>query len=382
MRFSRPYITPAIATALLAMTVLLSACSTLPAGGPLPAGLILTEITRIDPASPLAWSPQADRIAFVRQGLVLREISSGRETAVSEARPSALAWSPDGGSLVLASASAGQTRLEKIPLTGGPPLATTLPGDPVAVFWPRPEEVLAVSAELKVYSFGGNLMTRVARWEGNTPPQLQTLHDATLKPLTLRNWGGMLAASAHPDLAPTGDALLYARLHDPPEFPPYLKLVLRHLQGGDERLLGSLNLFSAGGRFAGSDDTLYVADGERETRRLDPWTGRQLDLLPLPGKSLAASPGGRYLVADSQLWRDGALALRLKAVEAARFSPLGDQVLLRVDDTLFLLSGLAPDPSPTLPQGAALDRLLLLRRWRAGGLITPEEFFTQRESLP
>lgn len=382
MPFSRPLITPALATVLFVVTVLLPACSALPVGGPLPAGLTLTEITRIDPASPLAWSPQADRIAFVHQGLVLREIASGRETALHEVRPSALAWSPDGASLAVVSATAGQTMLARYPLAGGASVSTTLPGDPVAVFWPRPEEVLAVSAELKVYSFGGNLATRLASWDGNHPPQLQTLHDATLKPLTLRNWGGMLAASAHPVLAPTGDELLYARLHDPPEFPPYLKLVLRHLQSGEERLLDSVNLFSAGGRFAGSDDTIYVADGERETRRLDPWSGRQLDVLPLPGKSLAVSPGGRYLVADGQLWRDGALALRLKGVEAASFSPHGDRLLLRVDDTLFLLAGLAPDPSPALPQGDVFERLLLLRRWRASGLITPDEFASQREPLP
>lgn len=361
----------------LAVTLLLTACSTLPTVGPLPPGIALTALTAGAPGAPFAWSPDSRRIAYVRDGLRLRDLADGRERLLTPEVPTALAWAANDAHLALAVAAAGDTVLKLVPLTGaGVTAETRVPGTVVALY-ARADGVVAVSGELRQFSFGANLLTRIVRWDGRLAPQVAVLHDVTLKPATVRERGHLLPA-LQSDLSPWGDALLYTRLHDPPEFPPYLKLVWRHLDSGAERLLGTLPLASAGPRFVGRDERIVVGDGEQTVLSRALWEERTFDVLPVPGRLLAVSAGGRQVFADGQLWQDGALLTTLQRVDGAAFSPAGDRLLLRVAATLYLVSGLAPDPLPPLPDATSPERVLLLRRWLAQGLITPADYQAER----
>jgi len=359
----------------------ITACTPLPIKGNLPAGITVQKLAATAGGSAAAWSNDGRKIAYLHEGVRVRDLAANSDVLVADAAPVAMAWAPDDRALAVAYAEAGQTRLQLRHMQPNEPVTQILlPGEPSRLFWPGPE-IIVCTSKLKRYSFGGNLQVQMVRWDGEAEPRVETLYDTTLKPLTLQSWGGRLPA-LFADLSPWGDALLYTRLHDPPEFPPYLDLVWRHLDSGTERTLADLNLLSAGARFISGDDRFVVADGTKETRRVDLWHDRVEDVWPAPGTALAVSAGGRSLLLDGQLWVDGTRILTVRDVDQAYFSPDGEQLLLHSGSTLYQLSGLPTDPPPELPVGPALERLKLLRRWRASGLISPEEFQREKGHLP
>jgi hypothetical protein len=333
----------------------------------------------VDPGAPFAWSPDGERVALGRGGLRLWSPADGRPRRLTDGTPTALAWSPAGDRLAAAYGRGDHSLLRLHALSGAVLAETTVPGEVRDLFWPGEGGLLFAATTLRRHSFGGGFLLTLYRWSGTGAPQGTPLHDVTLKPLTLRQWGGLLGRIPALALSPLGDEIAYGRLHDPPAFSPYLRLVVRHLESGAEREVTSRPLPGAGALFAADGEGLLYDDGP-VTRAIEPWSGRRQGEWRGSGAPLALSPGGRWLLAGDRLYRDGIESSTFAGLDAAAFAPAGGRLLLRRDGRLFVLAGLEEIPPPP-PEPAARGPLLWLRRWRATGLITPEEYLAQKQRI-
>lgn len=365
--------------ALLLLLLWLHGCSRLPVFENLPSGIVAGESLRVTAGSPFAWHPDGETVTAAQAGLRLWSPATGELKSLSPETSTALVWSPDGTRLAVARAQGDDTQLTVFDGSGSRVREVALEGHVESLFWSPEQGLLAVATTLKPFTFGANFTLMLYRWQESAAPARTVLHEATLKPLTLHRWGGILHRTPGPALSSLGDELLFARLHDPPAFSPYLKIILRHLETGAEREVASVPITAGGAVFAGKEDTVIYGDG-RVSRALDPWSGRGGETLPTPGQNLAVSPGGSYLFSDGRLFRDAALLAVFPGDAVVRFSPQGDRLLLRHGQRLFLLSGLHENMPADLPE-AYRRQLLLLRKWRSSGLISPQDYLEQKQRM-
>lgn len=343
----------------------------------LPPGLCLEPLTITAPGAVFAAHTSGARIAVGGDTLTVVEAVTGASELLDDRPPLVIAWSQDGRLLAAAFASGEGSVLR---LFDGAAVArqTAVAGRVSDLAWLPGGDLLVAATVLKHFSFGSDFRTTLYRWDGVADPHPVTAHNITVKPLTVHRWGSALYGAIRIDLAPQGDAVVYTRLHDPPAFSPYLKLVLLHLDSGAERVLADVGLASGGGVHAG-DDTVVYGDGRGLSLLLDPWTGRKLRSWETPGHSVAASAGGRYLLLDGRLYREGDEVAAFPDGSGGHFAP-GGQLFLRIDRRLYRLAGLEDD-TPASLEPAVSERLLELRRWRSEGLITHDELLQQRERM-
>lgn len=363
---------------------LVASCTPQPPPPQLSPGLQLRPVGSVDRGGVVAWSPDGGRIALASDGTRLRTLASGAEELLDSATPVALCWSADGKKIAAAYAVSTGSRLRLlVPGSPAPVAETTVPGRIQQLFCRDDGQVLAVASLLQTFSFGGNFTTSLHRWDGLHSPTATVINDVSVKPLTLQTYGATLFDLVQPQLAPLQDEILFTRLHDPPAFAPYLKLVQYHLVTDRSRVIETLPLTSPGGRYLTAGESLVVADGQEITRQLDPWTNVVTANLRLSGRVLAASLAGGRLLVDGHLFTDGHEVAVLTGVEAAVFAPRGDRVLVRYAKKLFLLEGLpaeiqSPGLDPPLRQS-----LLKLRQWRSADLINHDDYLKKRgEILP
>lgn len=353
------------------LLLLVSGCTALQRDSPLPAGMSLSVLAGCDRDAPAAWSPDGRHVAFGRSGTVVRTLADGSEARLDPRTPQQLCWL-DERRLVIALADGETTRLLLVQ-PGAESREIGLPGRPVALARAADGTLLAVTTALRRYSFGANLTSRLFRWDGTLPPVERVLDDVSLKPQTVSQWGERLYAQLQPSVAPLGDEIVYARLHDPPAFPPYLELVQRHLGGGPVRELATLPL-GGGGALWFDDERLLLGDGRGGTRIFDPWSKTAGEGWPHLSGPIAVAPGGRSLFTAGALLAGSSVVLQLEGVTAAWFAPDGRRLLLRRGRELLLLDGMAAPAAPAPLDPSARERLLRLRLWRSEGLITPEEY--------
>ena len=115
------------------------------------------------------------------------DINTASITTLDASKPAKLVWSPDGDRLATAWQLAESTRLELRNISGDLLSSTTLAGIPDRLLWSTESGLLVITSQLKIYSFGGDLTLLLHRWDGQTPPETTTLHNATIKPLTAKN---------------------------------------------------------------------------------------------------------------------------------------------------------------------------------------------------
>lgn len=358
----------------------ITGCAHLPMTGALPDGARITEVARVDAAAPFALDPQGELIAYGSAGLTLKELGSGHDRPVAAPAPTALAWSPDGKQLAASFLLGEESVLKLCDRQGGVLKETRLAGRVKSLVWRSSTEILAFAVQQRNFSFGSRLTELLYRWDGTGKPAETILHETTLMPATLRRWGDMLLRPLTFSLSPLGDEILYPRLHAPPLFTPYLQLVLRNLDGGAELEVAEVSLHSAGGAFSGDGEWLLYGDGEGESRLFDPWGKQLLAAFPTPGRSVALSPSGRYLLLDGRLYRDGKEIASFPAASAGAFSATGGRLLIRYGERLYLVNGL-PDEPPVPIGPAERDRLRQLRKWREEGLITDTEYRASRKRM-
>jgi hypothetical protein len=359
---------------------MLVACASQPVYHNLSSGIAIEPVARTAAGSPFAPDPAGKRVAMADDGLALFDVTTRRTTQLSADIPQALAWSPDGRRLAVASRNSGDSRVYICESSGTVIGSSSFPGDVNALRWRGDNELLIATLELKVFSFGINFAQVLYRWDGINPAARIELNNATLRRQVYQALGPVLPRLLSFALSPYGDAIVYPRLIDPPMFDPHLLFVIRNLATGREREVAPAAVNSGGAVFAGTDDTVLYGDGRVETVLRNPWQARQSAAFPHPGRSLAASAGGRTLFIDGNLYRDGTLLLTFPANAAGAFNFDGTALFVRYEKVLYLVSGLPPDPSPTVP-AKSNERLLTLRQWRSEELISPADFMKAIEMM-
>ena len=289
-------------------------CAPLHRDPPLLAGLRLTSLTVCDAASPAAWAPDGRRIAFGRDGVVVRQLADGFETRLDKAVPRQLCWLDD-ERLAVAVEAGERTRLFLLQ-AGEPPRQVELPGRLDGLARGADGALLAVTTRLQRFYFGANLSSRLYRWDGAAPPSERLLNDVSLKPLTVRQWGERLFDQLQPDFSPLGDIVVFSRLHDPPAFSPYLQLVQLHLGGGEPVVLGRLPIGSRGARWL-DDERLLLADASNAGRVIAPWGAAARKGWPRVDAPVAVAADGGHLFASSTLYAGEKAVAQLDGIAAA-----------------------------------------------------------------
>ena len=346
---------------------------------PLPEGIETAPLTELRGNGPVVWHPSGTLLATGTDGLALFDITTGSITTLDASKPAKLVWSPDGDRLATAWQHAESTRLELRSVSGDLLSSTILAGRPDRLLWSTESGLLIITSQLKIYSFGGDLTLLLHRWGGQTPPETTTLHNATIKPLTAKNWQQGLLAGSQATVSPTGDELLYLQLKDPPAFGGSYRLTLRHIASGAEKQIASLPLSTRAAQFI-DDERVLVDAGSAETTELFLWSKEQTDVWPYAGGPLTISPGGRYWLVGGHLLRDGINIVHIPDLEQAQFSPDGSRLLLQSGGNWHILKGLTDATKPAI-NAADLKKLRQLRNWRSRGLITPEEFRHQQQRI-
>lgn len=358
---------PARVAALSSLLALaLSSCATVIARGALPRGAVVEELGPSDPGTPFAADPAGRRLALVRSGeLVL--VDGGGAVKRLGGLPRAIAFSA--GSRLAASFPAGpDSELRLYSPDGALEATARVPGALSSLAWLSDGEVAGGAATLERFSFGATRTEHLVRWTGKGEPSLVQTGSTTVKPLTMARDGALAERGPGLSASPLGDEVCLTQLHDPPAFPQFSVLLLRNLDSGATRELGRQPWGFAGAAWADDGDALWLGDGS--STRLFHWTGRQLTRLASPGRSVAVSPRGTWVLADGRVFEGGAERIALQPDAEGLFTARG--LLVRSAGRLHLLASFAEDRRPVLPDEAA--RLRELRRLRAQGLITPVDY--------
>lgn len=347
--------------------------ATPPVDLPLPPGLTMQPVAeKLLPQSPVVVSPDGSLLALVRRdGLFLRSLVSGVEKKLSVEHPVVLSFDSTGNELAAAFLAADGSRLQRFATRDGEVLGEISFSGRCEALLNRQGEWLAFVTTVETFRFGGNLRSRLLRWDGVQAPTEELLNDVTLDRSTLADKEALLA-TLRPQLSPYGDEILLLRLHDPPAFDPYIAVVLRHLETGSERLVAKLPKLRGAAIYLDGGESVAYGDGIM-VRIVDPWSEKEKQRLSRPGQQLAASSSGEILwVDESLLRRDGQIVTSFApAAQPVTFLTDG-RLLLRNQERLYQLSGLPAGSSE--PPTPASDRLLLLRKWRAEGLIEVREY--------
>lgn len=363
------------ASALVLLSLVCSGClAPLPVEAPLPPGLIMTPVAeKLLPLSPVAVSSDGELLALVHpEGLFLRLLDGSVEQNLSDDLPLALAFNPNGTELAAAFIAADGSRLRRYATSSGELLAEiAFPGRCEALL-SREGEWLAFVTTRESFRFGGNMRSRLLRWDGVQAPVESSLNDATLDRSTLADKNALLT-TLRPQLSPHDDEILFLRLHDPPAFDPYIEVVLRHLETGSDRLIAKLPQLRGAATYLDGGELIAYGDGVNLVRIVDPWREKESQRLARPGYRLAAPSSGELLWVDATLLRrDGQVLLKLAPQTQPVSFLAGGRLLLRDRERLWLLSGLPAAPAE--PPVHDIEQLRLLRKWRAAGLIDASEY--------
>jgi hypothetical protein len=325
------------------------------------------------PLSPVAVSSDGELLALVHpEGLFLRLLDGSVEQNLSDDLPLALAFNPNGTELAAAFIAADGSRLRRYATSSGELLAEiAFPGRCEALL-SREGEWLAFVTTRESFRFGGNMRSRLLRWDGVQAPVESSLNDATLDRSTLADKNALLT-TLRPQLSPHDDEILFLRLHDPPAFDPYIEVVLRHLETGSDRLIAKLPQLRGAATYLDGGELIAYGDGVNLVRIVDPWREKESQRLARPGYRLAAPSSGELLWVDATLLRrDGQVLLKLAPQTQPVSFLAGGRLLLRDRERLWLLSGLPAAPAE--PPVHDIEQLRLLRKWRAAGLIDASEY--------
>jgi len=365
---------------LLLLLFFLSGCATSIDIGPLPEGLTLQAVASITPGTPVAWSPDGQKIALVRDGLRIVDLQDQSEQFADPQSPLFISWRQNQNSLLAGFADGTDSLLRKYRTDGKGFSEIAVKG---RIVWLDPApgaKIHFATITVKNYSFGSNYKQILYTWEEGKDPVPHTLVDTTLKPYTQKRLQEDIYRTAHISLAPLKDEILFARLHDPPMIDPFYKLVLENLATGNRRVLAEVSFSSAGGLFVADGEKVLFGDGNARTKLILPYAKKELKSWPSTGRSLAVSASGKYLLLDEQLFANDEKVANFPKQSSVWFSPLGDTLLLAVKNRLYLISGLTEQLPATIDQ-SQVPTLLKLRRWRSQELIDDTEYQSSRQRL-
>ena len=360
-------------------TLLVTGCAHGPYSGTLPAGVRVSRLTGVDPATPFAWNPAGTKLVLVSGSLQLYDPATGSSQTLGE-KPLAVAWSPDGERLATASPQGTGTALRILDGHGAVLSEASIAGRVTKLAWRSPAELLAAAITIDKFAFGANIKGRLLSWDGVAAPVATTLNDITVRPFIAKWPLETLYHTLSFTLSPLGDEIVYTRLIDPPAFAPYLRIVIRHLESGAEKEVTGVAVGSAGAVYAADGERILYGDGDAASHWFDPWGERELATIPAPGRNIAVSPANHYAFIDGRLYSDGKELARFSPGCIGAFSPRGESLLLGCDNDLYLVSGLH-EQSAGHGTPKDRDRLLTLRKWRSEGLISIPDYESAKERM-
>jgi len=356
----------------------LTGCTTLMQGRPLPDGFEVRELTKADAGTPFAVSSKGSFAAISKGAIQLIE-SGGTVRSIAQGQASVLCFSPSGEKLAAALPAEKQSILRLFDGQGKVLAETTIPGRVTSVAWRSDQHLVATSLTVRKYSFGSLLSNYLYLWDGATAPVSTALGDVTVRPALAKLPEETLFRSYLMALSPYGDEIAYSSIKDPPLFPPYQRIALRHLESGADRDLAVTSIGSGGPLYFPDGESLLIGNADRLTRRLAIPDAREMDAWPAPGSYPALSPSGSYAFLNGRLYHDGRALISFPPQSRGAFLPDGSGLAISYNGKLYLVSGLKDQPAAPMP--ADTGRLLKLRRLRSLGLISEKEYRTQKEAV-
>jgi len=314
----------------------------------------LTPLVSIDPSGVFAAGHSGETVIYALGGLRYRFLE-GEDRLLSDEPPLFLAWSPDDTRFAAVfDLPDAECRLSLYASDGLLLQSWDLPTKVTALAWSARGDLLASGYRLASYSFGGNLQQTLFRV---TDGQLfeARLTDTTLNPNTVKLLNPVLAEMLPVLFSRQGDELVYVSLHDPPEFPPFVKVLYRNWQTSEVRELLKLPLQKIHLGQGARADSIIVASG-KSRYSIDLWpaqSGEETSFYQFIDSKLYCQ---NEIIAD---WGQGA---RLQLLDDGRF-------FLARKGKLYMGRGL----QPALSSGYS-EKNWELRRWRFDGLISPEEY--------
>lgn len=348
--------------------------STMPAQ--LPEGFQVKPVARADAGAPFDVNRRG-AFASLSKGEIEITDAQGKSVSIARGAASALSFSPSGDRVAAALPSGNLTLLRLLDGDGKVLGETQLTGRVTSVAWRSESEVLAGVLNVKKYSFGSRVTSRLFQWNGVAAPLATTLNDVTVRPRVGNLPDDVLYNQLIIAVSPYGDEIAYSTLKDPPLFSPYLKIVTRHLESGSASEVAQASLGAGKVVYTPDGDCLVIGDAEKSARRISIPEGKELESWPSAGSNPALSPSGSYVLLDGHLYQKGKEIATFPPEAKGVFLPDGSGLALSYQGRLYLVSGLKDRPGPALP--ADLDRVLKLRRLRSQGLITDQEYKNQKD---
>jgi WD40 repeat protein len=335
--------------------------------------MTVSKLATSDPGAPFAVSGQ-ETVAVVSGAAVrIVNLKDGAVRDLAPVAPVALSFSPDGERLAIATfAKPTASSLRIYDLQGKLLHEAEVGGRITRIIWRNDGELLAPALTIKKFTFGSEIISQLHRWDGTTPPKTELINDLTVKRKTGAWPAEMLYRTFSVDLSPYGDEIAYRTLKDPPLFPPYLSICIRHLETGKGGEVATTPTESDGPYYAPDGERVVVGSSQGLTRWIRLSDGNAVESYLASSVNIAVSPSAKLLLLDGQLF-DGDKKIASFAPEVTgAFLPDGKRLLVSYQGALYLVSGLKDGPVPALPKDR--ERLLKLRRLRSMGLITQDEF--------
>ncbi|PNU19947.1 hypothetical protein C2E25_09760 [Geothermobacter hydrogeniphilus] len=364
----------------VAVVLLLSAACTTPLPPPeLPAGVDLRLLGRSPGAMLLRWSPDGRLLAVAGNGLDIYEPAGSIRRHLLDEQVSAIVWTSDSRTLLVAVGTAMNSRLETWSRDGRKLSDRDLEGYAADLLRTK-NGLLLIEGRLKNYRFGSNLRVVLMEISARGEGPARVLYENTLPPDTATWLAQHPRALSGAVLNPTGDMMAYLQFRDPPAFPPAQQLMVRHLPSRRQWSVAALSPPTGRPVFTPDGERLLVVDGKGRLLSLDIWDGQAEPVPNGPGRAVAiARTGNASLLAGRLSVAGNATGVAAK-VEVAAFDPAGRQLAWLRSSQLEVLAVAAGKESRS-GFGLPTERLESLHDWRARGLIDADDYRTQRRRM-
>jgi hypothetical protein len=356
----------------------LTGCTAMMQSSKLPDGIAMRPVTKVDRNAPFDVS-RTGKIATVYDGKI-EIIESGVIRKLGEGAATQLRFSPSGDKLAAAVAVPKEQRasLRLFDSNGKQIGEAAIPEPVTSIAWRSDSQLLATGVSIRKFSFGSNMTSHLYAWDGSAPPAVAVLNSGTVRPQLAKLGDDTLLRTTTLAVSPYRDEIAYTTLKDPPLFTPYLRIATRHLATGAEHDILQTSIGSGGLVYSADAESVIVGDSGALTRRLAIADGKEMNAWPAAGNSIAISPSGKYLFIDGRLFENDREIAWFPTRSQGAFLPDGSGLVIGYENRLYQLSGLEDRAKP-LP---ASERLLELRKLRAEGLISEQEYRAQKEKVP
>jgi len=334
----------------------------------------LKPLVKVTSEKLLAWSPDGQQLAVEDQGLKILDLVNGTLRPTAFTQSDCIAWGVPG--LANATSRDERFRIQLLDAAGETRDIAAGEGVVVDLAWGRDQILYALVVRQKYFRFGVNQRSFLLTLQPGGAITEELLGDETLKPTTPQLFASPFPFGPRLKVSPFGDEIVYWRLHDPPAFGPSYRVVLRHISSGREQLLGRLALNNGTMALLDDGESLLFSDGQHGLICFELWGGEQtpVEAHDTPVRVLEVAGGSRYL--DGSLYRSGQRIWQLSEPFPARFSPDGSRLAILAAGWLYLT-----ELEPRVEPQHASDALLKLRRLRALGLISSEDYRFFRKEL-